>query len=153
MVPDLGGTSRLIVLTESALESPLDLEGDLEGDLERDLDLESELELEALEALETLSALDARVSERTGTSSVVDHSEAAKEAARALDALVVLIDAVDLRLEAFRDGESTFIRCSESATDSAETSETSETAEFALVLGILSTSKLDSIGVGGISLN
>lgn len=98
MVPDLAGTSRLIVLTESALEFPLDLEGDLEGDLERDLDLEFELELEALEALETLSTLDARVSERTGTSRVVDHSEAASEAALALDVLVVLIDAVDLRL-------------------------------------------------------
>ncbi|TGO72619.1 hypothetical protein BELL_0435g00100 [Botrytis elliptica] len=153
MVPDLAGTSRLIVLTESALEFPLDLEGDLEGDLERDLDLEFELELEALEALETLSALDARVSERTGTSRVVDHSEAASETALALDVLVVLIDAVDLRLEMLRDGKSTFIRCSDSAADTAETSETSETAELALVLGILSTSKLDSIGVGGISLN
>lgn len=97
IVPDLAGTSRLIVLTESALEFPLDLEADL-GDLERDLDLEFELELEALEALEILSALDARVSERTGTSSVVDHSEAASEAALALDVLVVLVDAVDLRL-------------------------------------------------------
>lgn len=98
MVPDLAGTSRLIVLSGSGLEYPLDLEFDLEGDLERDLELDLELELEALDALDTLSALDARVSECTGTSSVVDHSEAATEAALALDVLVVLVDAVDLDL-------------------------------------------------------
>lgn len=92
IVPVCAGTSRLIVLSESALEYPLDLEGDLEGDLELELDLEVPEDLEA--------ALEALVSERTGTSSVVDHSEAATEAALVLDALVVFVDAVDLRLGA-----------------------------------------------------
>lgn len=89
MVPARAGTSRLIVLSESAFEYPLDLEGDLEGDLELELDLE---------VLEGLDAIDARFSDCTGTSSVVDHSDAATEFALALKVLVVLVDAVDLRL-------------------------------------------------------
>ncbi|KAA8572083.1 hypothetical protein EYC84_002008 [Monilinia fructicola] len=143
------GASRQTIVSESAFEYPIDLDGGLEGKLELELDLKT---------LEALGSLD---SDGTGTSRVVDHSEAASEDALVLEVLVVFVDAVDFRLgvsggkteyldsveqlrprvlEIPRGGEDTFIKFPD---DTAETSDTFEIAEFDLVLGSLSISKVD----------